>query len=79
MDDDALPLAGPGFADTTRLAASAEALWTDIVRENRDAVLGSLARYTDVLERWAALIRDGAWDALETELGRARTRREKHG
>ena len=35
---EALPLAGRGFVDTTRIAASAEALWADV----RGAYRGSL-------------------------------------
>jgi len=78
-DEDALGLAGPAFHDTTRIAASAEALWTDILRENRAPVLAALARYRAVLERWEAWLRDGDWDALEAALGRARRSREKLG
>jgi prephenate dehydrogenase len=76
-DDDALGLAGPGFADTTRVAESAEALWADIFRANRAPLLESLARYRQVLDHWEALIRDGQWTALEAALGRAREIREK--
>ena len=76
-EDEALALAGPGFVDTTRIAASAETLWTDILRENRPALLVSLDRYREVLTRWERLIQGGQWETLETELGRARARREK--
>ena len=77
-DEEALPLAARWFADTTRrVAASAETLWTDIFRENRPALLDAVARYRDVLARWEGLVRDGQWDALEAELGRAREVREK--
>src|SRR5262249_2875423 len=48
-EGDALPLAGRGFIDTTRIAASAESLWTDIFRENRRPLLDALARYETVL------------------------------
>jgi prephenate dehydrogenase len=78
-EEDALPFAAAGFHDTTRIAASPEPLWTDIFRENRDAVLGALARYRSVVDEWDALIRAGAWDALEAALARARERREKLG
>jgi cyclohexadieny/prephenate dehydrogenase len=78
-EEDALPFAAAGFQDTTRIAASPEPLWTDIFRENQDAVLGALARYRAVVEEWEALIRAGAWDALEAALARARERREKLG
>jgi cyclohexadieny/prephenate dehydrogenase len=76
-DEEALTLAAAGFQDTTRIAGSAETLWTDIFRENREALLAALGDYRAVLDRWGALIRDGEWEALESALGRARERREK--
>ena len=76
-DGEALPLAGRGFIDTTRIAASAEALWSDIFRENRGPVLDALARYEAVLGRWRDLVARGEWATLEAELGRAREVREK--
>jgi prephenate dehydrogenase len=78
-DEDALAVAGPGFHDTTRVAASAEALWTDILRENRDPVLAAVARYRELLARWEGWLRAGDWDALEAALGQARRSREKLG
>jgi cyclohexadieny/prephenate dehydrogenase len=78
-EEDALPFAAAGFHDTTRIAASPEALWTDIFRENREALLGALARYRAVLDEWEALVRAGGWEALEAGLARARERREKLG
>jgi prephenate dehydrogenase len=76
---DALPLSGRGFIDTTRIAASAETLWTDIFRENRRPLLDALARYEAVLGRWRDLAARGDWATLEAELGRAREVREKLG
>jgi prephenate dehydrogenase len=76
-DGDALPLAARGFVDTTRIAASAEALWADIFRENRGPILDALARYEAVLTRWRDLAAGGDWASLEAELGRARELREK--
>jgi prephenate dehydrogenase len=76
---DALPLAGRGFIDTTRIAASAESLWTDIFRENRRPLLDALARYEAALARWRDLVAKGDWATLEAELGRAREVREKLG
>lgn len=78
-DGEALALAGRGFVDTTRVAASPEALWSDIFRANRSALLDALAEYRERLARWEALIRAGDWSALEEELGRAREMREKLG
>ena len=76
---DALPLVGRGFVDTTRIAASAESLWTDIFRDNRRPLLDALTRYEAVLDRWRDLVARGDWATLEAELGRAREVREKLG
>jgi prephenate dehydrogenase len=76
-DGDALGVAGRGFGDTTRIAASAEALWTDIFRGNRGPLLDVLGQYRETLSRWETWIREGSWDALEAELARAREIREK--
>ncbi|HSE96226.1 MAG TPA: prephenate dehydrogenase, partial [Methylomirabilota bacterium] len=76
-DGDALGLAAQGFTDTTRIAASAETLWTDIFRENRRELLDAVDRYRGILARWEALLRQGDWSSLEAELERAREIREK--
>jgi cyclohexadieny/prephenate dehydrogenase len=76
-DGEALALAARGFTDTTRIAGSAEALWTDIFRANREALLAGLGRFSGILARWEALVRAGDWGALEAALGRAREVREK--
>ena len=77
VDGEAVPLAGRGFADTTRIAASAEALWADIFRQNRGSLLHALERYEAVLARWRDLVARGDFASLEAELGRAREVREK--
>jgi prephenate dehydrogenase len=41
-DDDALPFAATGFADTTRIAKGDADLWTAIFRTNREALLEAL-------------------------------------
>lgn len=74
---DALAFAGRGFGDTTRIAASAEGLWADIFRGNREPLLAALAQYRETLARWEGLIRSGQWTALEADLARAREIREK--
>jgi prephenate dehydrogenase len=77
VEGDALPLAGRGFTDTTRIAASAESLWADIFRQNRGPLLHALERYEAVLSRWRDLASRGDFAGLEAELGRAREVREK--
>lgn len=79
VDGEAVPLAGRGFTDTTRIAASAEALWADIFRQNRGSLLHALERYEAVLARWRDLVARGDFASLEAELGRAREVREKLG
>jgi prephenate dehydrogenase len=77
VEGDAVSLAGRGFTDTTRIAGSAEALWTDIFRENRGALLEAVARFETVLGRWRGFVAAGEWLALEGELARAREIRGK--
>ena len=76
-EGDALLLAGRGFVDTTRIAASAEGLWTDIFRQNREPLFDALTRVEAVLGRWRDLAARGDFATLEAELGRAREVREK--
>jgi prephenate dehydrogenase len=49
--DDARSVAGPALADMTRIARSPAALWTEICRQNRDAIVRALARYEAELAR----------------------------
>ena len=51
-----LALSGPGLADTTRLAASSPALWTDILVGNRHEVVPVVRELAAVLERLAAAL-----------------------
>jgi prephenate dehydrogenase len=70
-----LGLAGGGFRDVTRIAASDPDLWVSILRTNKDAVLASLARVGDSLQETAAVIREGRWDELRSWLEAARDAR----
>ena len=58
MRQSAIELAGPGFADTTRIASGNPAMWTDIFRTNRramikvvDQLIGELTRLRGRLDR----------------------------
>lgn len=44
--ESALGLAGPGFADATRIASGNAAMWTDIFRTNRPAMLEAIDQLT---------------------------------
>ncbi len=49
LGDDAIPGAGPGLHDMTRLAASSYDLWADILATNTGEIDAALARYIDHL------------------------------
>lgn len=49
--ESAIDLAGPGFADATRIAGGDATMWTDIFRTNRRAVLQAIDRLVAEL-RW---------------------------
>ena len=50
LDDSMLQMAGAGFADMTRLAASHWAIWEDICATNGDEIAATLARLIALLE-----------------------------
>jgi prephenate dehydrogenase len=70
-----LGLAGNGFRDVTRIAASNPGLWVAIIRSNRAAVLEALDGLGARLDRVAGMVRDAAWDDLGSWLDRSRKAR----
>lgn len=70
-----LGLAGNGFRDVTRIAASDPRLWVAIVRENSPSVLEGLSGLEERLRSIAAMIREQRWDDLAAFMGRARDAR----
>ncbi len=58
-------LAGGGFRDFTRIAASSPEMWRDIAIANRDALLDDLDAYRTRLDTLRAWIAAGDRDALE--------------
>jgi prephenate dehydrogenase len=62
---DYLSLAGPGFRDFTRIAASNPEIWRDILIANREEVLKQSARFRQALEALEHVMRTGNVDALE--------------
>jgi prephenate dehydrogenase len=62
---DLLSLAGPGFRDFTRIAASDPAMWRDILLANREEVLKQSERFRSSLDALELAIRAGNAQALE--------------
>ncbi len=62
---DFLSLAGPGFRDFTRIAASSPETWRDILVANREEVLKQSGRFRQALDALEHVIREGNVDALE--------------
>jgi prephenate dehydrogenase len=62
---DYLSLAGPGFRDFTRIAASNPEIWRDILLANREEVLKQTARFKHTLEALEQSLQTGNAEALE--------------
>ncbi|MDQ2780566.1 MAG: prephenate dehydrogenase/arogenate dehydrogenase family protein [Pseudomonadota bacterium] len=62
---DFLSLAGPGFRDFTRIAASNPETWRDILIANREEVLKQSQRFRHALDALEHAMREGNADALE--------------
>jgi prephenate dehydrogenase len=63
--NDYLSLAGPGFRDFTRIAASDPAVWRDILISNREEILKQSLRFRHTLDAIEHVIRSGNGEALE--------------
>ena len=75
--DAVLAVAGGGFRDTTRIAASDPALWIPILSGNRVAVLEALDAYAGRLEQVRAAVAEERWEELRTLLARASAARQR--
>lgn len=62
---DYLSLAGPGFRDFTRIAASSPEVWRDILLANREEVLKQSLRFRQALDAIEAALGNGNGDAVE--------------
>jgi prephenate dehydrogenase len=72
-----LAVAGGGFRDTTRIAASDPELWLGILRGNQPAVLEALDAYRTRLEEVRTALADGDWPRLHEVLGHASSARRR--
>jgi prephenate dehydrogenase len=62
---DYLSLAGPGFRDFTRIAASDPQIWRDILMANREEVLKQSLRFRHTLDAMEHVMKTGNVEALE--------------
>ena len=62
---DYLDMAGPGFRDFSRIAASDPAVWRDILSANRNEVLAQLAHFRASLAQFEAAMQQGDTTSLQ--------------
>jgi len=70
-----LSLAGPGFRDFTRIAASDPSVWRDILASNREELLKQSRHFQHAMQTLEAAITAGSPDALESLIHKASTTR----
>jgi prephenate dehydrogenase len=68
---DFLTLAGPGFRDFTRIAASEPKMWRDILLANRNELLAQSKLFKDMLQSMEAMIDGSDGDALQNLIEQA--------
>ena len=68
---DHLSMAGPGFRDFSRIAASDPAVWRDILLANREQVLHQSALMRQALDELEAAMSEGQADVLEHLIAKA--------
>jgi prephenate dehydrogenase len=79
MDPRFFEIAGRGFKDTTRIAASDPQMWREIFQENRAGLAEALAAFRAALDELERLIDGGDAAAIEGALDRIRRTREHAG
>lgn len=68
---DYLSLAGPGFRDFSRIAASDSKMWRDILVANREELLAQSRLFQQALLSFESLLSQGNGDALESAIEQA--------
>jgi prephenate dehydrogenase len=76
MDPRFLEVAGPGFRDTTRIAASSPQVWREIFQDNRAALAEAVAAFRRALDELERLVTSDADQAIEAELDHIRRARQ---
>jgi prephenate dehydrogenase len=72
---DFLSLAGPGFRDFTRIAASDPTVWRDILLANREELLKQSKQFRQALDAMEYVMTSGNAEALEELIRAASTAR----
>ena len=75
--EDFLALAGPGFRDFSRIAASDPQMWRDVLMSNREEILAQSKQFQRSLHELEVALSNGETDKLETLIegaSRARAR-----
>ena len=75
LGNDYLSLAGPGFRDFSRIAASDPAMWRDVLLANREEVLNQGKLFRDALNQLMTAMLSGDGPALEALIRQASERR----
>ena len=75
QDDAALPLAGKGFLDATRIAGGDGPLWRDIFLDNRDNLAAAIKDFRGTLDEFLKLLDPARADDLAKWLDAAAARR----
>ncbi|MCH5158030.1 MAG: prephenate dehydrogenase/arogenate dehydrogenase family protein [Clostridiales bacterium] len=73
---EASPIAGSGFFDTTRIAASSGEFWSEVFKQNKDNVLFALGRIEKELDKIKALLGADRYDELASYMNAAKLKRE---
>lgn len=78
-DEQTLALIGPGWSDTTRIAAGDPDLWREIFLANRGATLKALADFETVLKTWRDALHSANGPLLTDLLKEGKRRRDALG
>ena len=70
-----LDMAGPGFRDFSRIAASDPAVWRDILSANHAEVLAQVAHFRAALDQFENALKQGDAAALQALIQQASTTR----
>jgi prephenate dehydrogenase len=76
-DQDIAPFCGPGIRDATRIAEGSPAVWHDIIKSNRDAVLHELNIFSQTVQNLKDILQRKDFDTLREHLADSQTKRQK--